>query len=188
MATWGMNTACGAKAGQIDGPGLHTVEGTHSHDKENDEQYVGWGGSEPSNPTGFGQDWLLISPPHSNSTPKITARQPVSSTRRAQPAFPRWHYQSRHPAFPMKLMSRRLLLPILTQIGCPLVRVHSQDQSGNKCPVKTVAKHPSTSTTNPGINLQAPTSRTSQDRKCYPGGEEGNPSRSHDSRRLSQKG
>jgi hypothetical protein len=44
VATWDMNTACGAKAGQIDGQGLHTVEETHSHDKENDEQYVVWGG------------------------------------------------------------------------------------------------------------------------------------------------
>jgi len=48
MAIWGMNPACGAKAGQVDGPSLHTVDGTHSHDKENDEQYVGLGGSRPS--------------------------------------------------------------------------------------------------------------------------------------------
>jgi len=48
MAIWGMNPACGAKAGQIDGPSLHTVEGSHSHDKENDEQYVGWDSSRLS--------------------------------------------------------------------------------------------------------------------------------------------
>jgi len=48
MAIWGMNPAYGAKPGQIDGLSLHTVEGTHSHDKENDEQYVGWDGSRLS--------------------------------------------------------------------------------------------------------------------------------------------
>jgi len=32
-----MNTVCGTKAGQIGGQSLHTVEGTHSHDKEDDE-------------------------------------------------------------------------------------------------------------------------------------------------------
>ena len=39
-----MNTVCGTKAGQIGGQSLHTVEGTHSHDKEDDEQYVVWDG------------------------------------------------------------------------------------------------------------------------------------------------
>ena len=34
------NTAYGAKAGQIDGQSLHTIEETSSHDGENDEQYV----------------------------------------------------------------------------------------------------------------------------------------------------
>ena len=32
--------ACGEKAGQIDGQSLHIVEGTNSHDEENDEQDV----------------------------------------------------------------------------------------------------------------------------------------------------
>jgi len=45
VVTRDMNTACGAKAGQIDEQSLHTVEGTHSHDKENDKQYVVWDGS-----------------------------------------------------------------------------------------------------------------------------------------------
>ena len=45
VATWDMNTACGEKAGQIDGQSLHIVEGTNSHDKENDEQYVVWMGA-----------------------------------------------------------------------------------------------------------------------------------------------
>jgi hypothetical protein len=45
LVTWGMNTACGTKAGQIDGRGLHTVEGTNSRNKENDERYVGWDGT-----------------------------------------------------------------------------------------------------------------------------------------------
>jgi hypothetical protein len=44
-ATRDMNTACGEQAGQIDGQSLHIVEGTHSHDKENDDQYVVWDGS-----------------------------------------------------------------------------------------------------------------------------------------------
>ena len=39
-ATWDIITACGEKASQIDGQSFHTVEGTNSHDKENDEQYV----------------------------------------------------------------------------------------------------------------------------------------------------
>ena len=39
-ATWDMNTACGAKSSQIDGQRI--VEGTNSHDKENDEQCVVW--------------------------------------------------------------------------------------------------------------------------------------------------
>jgi hypothetical protein len=45
VATWEMNTARGAKAGQIDGQSLHIAEGPNSHDKENDEQYVIWNGS-----------------------------------------------------------------------------------------------------------------------------------------------
>ena len=40
-----MNTACGGKASQIDGQSLHIVEGTNSHDKENDAQYVVWDGA-----------------------------------------------------------------------------------------------------------------------------------------------
>jgi hypothetical protein len=39
-ATLDMNTACGAKYGQIDWQSLHTVAGTPSHDKENDGRYV----------------------------------------------------------------------------------------------------------------------------------------------------
>ena len=38
------------KAGQIDGWNLHIVEGTKSHDKEKDEQYVVW-----FNTAGLGQ-------------------------------------------------------------------------------------------------------------------------------------
>ena len=38
MVTRGMNTACGANAGQIDGHSFHIVEGANPHDKENDEQ------------------------------------------------------------------------------------------------------------------------------------------------------
>jgi hypothetical protein len=55
VATWDMNTACGAKAGQIEGQSPHTVEETHSHDKENDEPYVvcdGSGLSRQDTPTG----------------------------------------------------------------------------------------------------------------------------------------
>ena len=125
-ATWDMNTACGAKASQIDGQSLHILEGTNSHDKENDAQYVVWDGAGLSNTTGLGQDLLPLTFLHSTGTPKRTVCRPVSSTRRAQPAFPRWH-TSHLSAFPMKRTSRQLLLAISIQIGCPLVRKHPRD-------------------------------------------------------------
>ena len=45
MVTQYVNTACGAKMGQIDGQNLHAVAGTHSHYKGNEGQYVVWHGS-----------------------------------------------------------------------------------------------------------------------------------------------
>ena len=97
-ATWDMNTACEAKSSQIDGQSLHIVEGSNSHDKENDEQYVVWDGAGLSHTAGLGQDLLSL------TFLRSTARQPVSS-RRAQPAFPRWQTSHDIPAFPMTMMS-----------------------------------------------------------------------------------
>ena len=96
-----MNTAYGEKSGQMNGQSLHIVGGTNSRDKENDKQYVVWDRSGLSNTTGLGQDLLSLTFLHSTGTPKRTACQPVSSTRRAQPAIPRWHI-SHLSAFPMK--------------------------------------------------------------------------------------
>jgi len=45
VVTRDMNTAYEAKAGQINAQRIHAVEGTHSYDKGNDEQYVAWDGS-----------------------------------------------------------------------------------------------------------------------------------------------
>jgi len=86
VATWDMTTPFGAKAGQIDGQSLHTVEENNSHDAENGEQYVVWDGSGLSLIRRLGQ--YLLSPTfrHSTTTPKRTTHQLVSSTGRAHPA------------------------------------------------------------------------------------------------------
>jgi hypothetical protein len=123
--TWDMTTTYDAKACQINEHSLHTVENNNSHARENNEQYVVWGGSGSSliRP-GLGQG--LSSPilRHSTSTPKRTTHPLVSSTGRAQPAS-RWPHTSHSiPTFQLELMTIRLLLVISILVGPSLIRVH----------------------------------------------------------------
>jgi hypothetical protein len=178
-ATLDMNTPCGAKSGQVDGQSLRTVAGTPSHDKENDECL--------SNPTGFGQDLLLLTFLHLTSTAKRTTRQPVSSTRQAQPAFPRWYTSQGISAFPMELISTQPLPYISIRAGCHFVSMHLRGQSDNNRPVESVVRHSSASTISLEVSLQLLTSWIFRGCQCYPGSEEGKTSRSPGSRRFSRK-
>jgi hypothetical protein len=169
-ATLDMNTPCGAKSGQVDGQSLRTVAGTPSHDKENDERL--------SNPTGFGQDLLLLTFLQLTSTAKRTTRQP---------AFPRWYTSQGISAFPMELISTQPLPYISIRAGCRLVSMHPRGQSDNNRPVESVVRHSSASTISLEVSLQLLTSWIFRGCQCYPGSEEGKTSRSPGSRRFSRK-
>ncbi len=175
---------CGTKAGQIDEQSLHTVEDNKFHDKENDEQYVVWKRFGFTLIGRVGQDSLSPILRYPASTPRTHTNRLVSPTRRSQPAFPQAYTSHGTSRFPLELVSTRLLPMVSMRIGGPL---DPRDQSDNKHPVESIAKHSSASTISLEISPQSLTSQTFRHYKSCPGYEEGESSRSPGSRRPSRK-
>src|SRR5258706_14282682 len=151
VVTWDMNMMCGTKVGQIDEQRLHTVGGNKFHDKENDEQYVVWKRSGFTLIRQLGQDSLSPILRYPASTPRRHTNRLVSPTRPPQPAFPQGDTSHGTSAFPLELVSTRLLPMISMRIGGPLDR---RDQTSTKNPRRNHRNAPHACHKKPAKTLQ----------------------------------